>query len=134
MKNTGGFFDGHIILDEVPQYGVVSAGAHGADEYAVTANSAKKLNLLDMADTFVNAPDNIRVNESGLRSKLADALDKLGRNANEPEFRVYNELSTNLRDDVANLDGFVGSLFGVGDELVAGKSLGTLIGEVAAMR
>jgi hypothetical protein len=133
MKNTGGFFDGHIILDEVPQYGVVSAGAHGADEYAVTANSAKKLNLLDMADTFVNAPDNIRVNESGLRSKLADALDKLGRNANEPEFRVYNELSTNLRNDVANLDGFVGSLFGVGDDLVAGKSLGTLIGEVAAM-
>jgi hypothetical protein len=104
------------------------------DEYAVTANSTKKLNLLDMSDTFVNAPDNIRVNESSLRNKLADALDKLGKNANEPEFKVYNELSTNLRDDVANLDGFVGSLFGVGDELVAGKSLGTLIGEVAAMR
>jgi hypothetical protein len=30
MKNTGGFFDGYVILDEVPQYGVVSAGAHGA--------------------------------------------------------------------------------------------------------
>jgi hypothetical protein len=133
MKNTGGFFDGYVILDEVPQYGVVSAGAHGLDEYAVTANSTKKLNLLDMSDTFVNAPDNIRVNESSLRNKLADALDKLGKNVNEPEFKVYNELSTNLRDDVANLDGFVGSLFGVGDELVAGKSLGTLIGEVAAL-
>jgi hypothetical protein len=133
MKNTAGFFDGHIILDEVPRYGIVSAGAHGADEYAVTANSAKKLNLLDMSDTFVNAPDNIRVNESTLRGKLADALDKLGKNANEPEFRVYNELSTNLRDEISNLDGFVGSLYGVGDELVAGKSLGQLIGEVAAM-
>jgi hypothetical protein len=131
MKNTGGFFDGYIILDEVPQYGVVSAGAHGADEYAVTANSAKKFNLLDMSDTFVNAPENIRINESGLRQKLADALDKLGKNVNEPEFRVYNELSASLRDDVSNLDGFVGSLFGLGDELVAGKSLGTLIGEVA---
>jgi hypothetical protein len=133
MKNTGGFFDGHIILDEVPQYGVVSAGVHGLDEYAVTANSTKKLNLLDMSDTFVNAADNIRVNESTLRGKFADALDRLGRNANEPEFRVYNELSTSLREEAANLDGFVGSLFGVGDELVAGKSLGTLIGEVAAM-
>jgi hypothetical protein len=133
MKNTGGFFDGHIILDEVPQYGVVSAGAHGLDEYAVTANSSNKLNLLDMSDTFVNAPDNIRVNESTLRGKFADALDKLGKNANEPEFRAYNELSTALREEAANLDGFVGSLFGVGDELVAGKSLGTLIGEVAAM-
>ena len=131
MKNTGGFFDGYIILDEVPQYGVVSAGAHGADEYAVTANSANKLNLLDMSDTFVNAPDNIRVNESGLRQKLADELDKLGKNVSEPEFRVYNQLSESLRDEVSNLDGFVGSLFGVGDELVAGKSLGTLIGEVA---
>jgi hypothetical protein len=133
MKNTGGFFDGHVILDEIPQYGVVSAGAHGLDEYAVTANSTQKLNLLDMADTFVNAPDNIRVNESTLRGKFADALDKLGKNANEPEFRVYNELSTALREEAANLDGFVGSLFGVGDELVAGKSLGTLIGEVSAM-
>ena len=131
MKNTGGFFDGYVILDEVPQYGVVSAGAHGLDEYAVTANSTKKLNLLDMSDTFVNAPDNIRVNESTLRGKLADELDKLGKNANEPEFKVYNELSTSLREEAANLDGFIGSLFGVGDELVAGKSLGTLIGEVA---
>jgi hypothetical protein len=133
MKNTGGFFDGHVILDEVPQYGVVSAGAHGLDEYAVTANSAEKLNLLDMADTFVNAPDDIRVIESANRGRLADALDNLGRNANEPEFRAYNELSTALREEAANLDGFVGSLFGIGDELVAGKSLGTLIGEVAAM-
>lgn len=133
MKNTAGFFDGHIILDEVPQYGIVSAGAHGADEYAVTANSTKKLNLLDMADTFVDAPDNIRVNESTLRGKLADALDKLGKNANEPEFRVYNELATSLRDEISNLDGFVGSLYGTGSELVAGKSLGQLIGEVAAM-
>jgi hypothetical protein len=131
MKNTGGFFDGYVILDEVPQYGVVSAGAHGADEYAVTANSTKKFKLLDMSDTFVNAPENIRINESGLRQKLADELDKLGKNANEPEFRVYSQLSASLRDEVSNLDGFVGSLFGVGDELVAGKSLGTLIGEVA---
>jgi hypothetical protein len=131
MKNTGGFFDGHAILDEIPQYGVVSAGAHGADEYAVTANSAEKLNLLDMSDTFVNASDEVRLKESANRQQLADELDKLGKNANEPEFKTFNQLSTSLRDDVSNLDGFVGSLFGVGDELVAGKSLGTLIGEVA---
>jgi hypothetical protein len=131
MKNTGGFFDGHAILDEIPQYGVVSAGAHGADEYAVTANSTEKLNLLDMSDTFVNASDEVRLKESANRQQLADELDKLGKNANEPEFKTFNQLSTSLRDDVSNLDGFVGSLFGVGDELVAGKSLGTLIGEVA---
>ena len=131
MKNTGGFFDGHIILDEVPQYGKISAGAHGLDEYIVTANDAKKLKLLDLADDFKNADDATRVAESVRRSKLADALDKLGKNAKDPDFKIYNELATNLRDGAANLEGFIGSLFSMGDLLVAAKPLGTLIGEVA---
>ena len=131
MKNTGGFFDGHIILDEVPQYGKISAGAHGLDEYIVTANDAKKLKLLDLGDTFKNADEATRTAESLRRAKFADALDKLGKNAKDPDFKVYNELATNLRDGAANLDGFIGSLFSQGDLLVEAKSLGSLIGEVA---
>jgi hypothetical protein len=131
MKNTGGFFDGHIILDEIPEYGKVSAGAHGLDEYIVTANDAKKLKLLDLADDFKNADDATRAAEAVRRSKLADALDKLGKNATDPDFKIYNELATNLRDGAANLEGFIGSLFSMGDLLVAAKPLGTLIGEVA---
>jgi len=131
MKNTGGFFDGNIILDEVPQYGKISVGAHGLDEYVVTANSTKGFKLLDLADDFTKADGTTRVIESSRRAKLADALDKLGKNASDPDFKIYNELATNLRDGVANLDGFVGSLFAVGDELVAGKTLGSLIGDIA---
>ena len=134
MKNTGGFFDGHFILDEIPQYGKISVGAHGLDEYIVTANDAKKLNLLDLADDFTKADDATRSAEAVRRSKLADALDKLGKNATDPDFRVYNELATSLRDGAASLDGFVGSLFAVGDELVAAKPLGALIGEVAQLK
>jgi len=85
MKNTGGFFDGHIILDEVPQYGKISAGAHGRDEYIVTANDTKKLKLLDLADDFKNADDATRAAEQLRRAKLAHALDKLGKNAKNPD-------------------------------------------------
>lgn len=134
MKNTGGFLDGYILLDEIPEYGKVTAGAHYLDEYAVTLNNTGKLKLLDLADDFTKADEPVRLAESLRRAKLADGLDKLGKNAADPEFRVYNELSTRLRDEAASFDGFVGSLFAVGDELVAGKSLGALIGEVAALK
>ena len=131
MKNTGGFFDGHIILDEVPQYGKVSVGAHGMDEYVVTANDAKKLKLLDLADNFMNSDDATRAAEAVRRSKFADALDKLGKKATDPDAKIYSELASNLRDGAANLEGFVGSLFTMGDLLVEAKPLGALIGEVA---
>jgi hypothetical protein len=134
MKNTGGFFDGYILLDEVPEYGKVSAGAHYLDEYAVTLNNTDKLNLLDLSDDLTKADEATRTAENLRRSQLADRLDKLGKNAADPEFRVYNELATKLRDDAANLDGFFGSLFSIGDELVAAKTLGTLLGEVAALK
>ena len=131
MKNTGGFFDGFLIMDEAPRAGTISIGVHSADEYAVTLKAGKELKLLDMADTFVNAPEKARVAENMRRAKFADELDKLGKNAPEAEFRIINELSSKLREDTANLDGFVGSLFSIGNELVAGKSLGSLIGEIA---
>jgi hypothetical protein len=134
MKNTGGFFDGYIILDEVPQYGKVSAGAHYLDEYAVTANTADQFNLLDLADDFTKADEATRTAEGLRRAQLADRLDGLGKNATDPQFRVYNELATRLRDEAAALDGFTGSLFVVGDELAAGKSLGALLGEIAALK
>ena len=134
MKNTGGFFDGHILLDEIPEFGKISAGAHYLDEFVVTANDDKGFKLLDLADDFTKADEPVRVAESLRRSKLADRLDKLGKNAADPDFRVFNELATKLRDDAANLDGFVGSLFAVGDELAAGKSMGALLGEIAALK
>ena len=131
MKNTGGFFDGFLIMDEAPRAGAISVGVHNADEFAVTLKAGKELKLLDMADTFVNVPEKVRVAENLRRAKFADELDKLAKGASEGEFRVINDLSSKLREDTANLDGFVGTLFSTGTEMVAAKTLGSLIGEVA---
>lgn len=131
MKNTGGFFDGFLIMDEAPRANAISIGVHAADEFAVTLKGDKELNLLDMAETFVNASEKVRIAENLRRAKFADELDTLAKGAPEAEFRIFTDLSSRLREDMSNLDGFVGSLFSMGDELVAGKSLGTLIGEIA---
>lgn len=136
MKNTGGFFDGFIIMDEVPRVGGISVGVHAAgsvaDEYAVTLKAGKELNLLDMADTFVDASEEVRVAENLRRAKFADDLDKIARSKkDETQFRILTQLSTRIREDAANLDGFVGSLFSTGSELVGAMPLGTLIGEIA---
>lgn len=48
--NTGGFADGFIVLDEVPQPGAVSIGAHQLDEYFVTAVGEEPLKLLDLTE------------------------------------------------------------------------------------
>lgn len=132
MKNTGGFFSGNPILDEIPQYGAISIGAHDLDEYVITANSTKKFKLLDMADNFETATPDMRVAESLRRSKLADQLDRLGKNPKLAESPIYKELATQLRDEAGNLDGFVGSLFLVRDGLAPVKNMGTLIGEIAS--
>ena len=131
MKNTAGFFDGYLIMDEVPRANAISIGVHSADEFAVTLKGTEELNLLDMADTFVNASEKVRMAENLRRAKFADELDKIAKKAPEAEFRAFTDLSSRLREDMSNLDGYLGSLFSMGDELVAGKSLGTLIGEVA---
>lgn len=136
MKNTGGFFDGFLIMDEAPRAGAISIGVHTAgnvaDEFAVTLKAGEELKLLDMADTFLNADEKIRIAESLRRAKFADELDKIAKSTkSETDFRILNELSTRLREDSANLDGFAGSLFSMGDELTAGKSLGALIGDIA---
>ena len=131
MKNTAGFFDGFLIMDEVPRANAISIGVHAADEFAVTLKGTEELNLLDMADTFVNASEKVRMAENLRRAKFADELDKIAKKAPEAEFRIFTDLSSRLREDMSNLDGYLGSLFSMGDELVAGKSLGTLIGEVA---
>lgn len=131
MKNTGGFFDGLIIMDEVPQMGQISIGVHAAgnvaDEFAITLKAGKELKLLDVADNFISANQKTRTAESLNRSKFADAIDKMAKGRPEAEFRVLTELSTELRADMANLEGFLGSIFVTGDQLTAATPLVTLL-------
>jgi hypothetical protein len=131
MKNTGGFFDGYLIMDEVPRTNAISVGVHNADEFAVTLKGEEKLNLLDMADTFIDGDEIARAAESSRRTQFADALDKIAKSKkDEVEFRILTQLSSRLREDMSNLEGFVGSLFSIGDELVGATPMGKLIAEV----
>jgi hypothetical protein len=135
MKNTGGFFEGLILMDEVPQMGKISVGVHAAgnvaDEFAVTLKTGKELKLLDISDTFISANQKTRTAESLNRSKFADSIDKMAKGRPEAEFRVLTELSTELRNDMANLEGFLGSIFVTGDELTAATPLSTLLQRIA---
>lgn len=131
IKNTKGFFDGYLMMDELPRPNAISIGVHSLDEYAVTLKGAKELKMLDMADTFTKATEEERIVESLTRSKFADELDKMGKKLPEAEFRAINQLSSRIREDVANLEGFIGSLFSTGEELIAAQSMGSLIADIA---
>ena len=132
MKNTGGFFEGLIITDELPEAGKITVGASGLDEYVMTAKGNEDFKLLDLADTFKGASLDEITEESARRSQLIDRLDKFATETGDVEaMQVFDDLARSLKQDTANFEGFLGSLYVAGDELVAGESLGSLIGRVA---
>jgi len=131
-KNTGGFFRGNIFLDEVPEAGKISVGAQEQFEYVITARGDEKFNLLDLADTFNKATPKEIAEEAKRRAKLIDKIRGLSKNTDDTtQMQIFQELSTKLDQQTASLEGFHGSLFAVGDELVQAESLGSLIGQVA---
>ena len=132
MKNTGGFFEGLIITDELPEAGKITVGASGLDEYVMTAKGNDDFNLLDLADTFKGASADEITEESARRAQLIDRLEGFaGDTGDVAAMQVFDDLARALKQDTANFEGFLGSLYVAGDELVAGESLGSLIGRVA---
>ena len=135
-KNTSGFFGGGVVfMDEVPEVGKISVAAHGMSEYVVTARGEEKLNLLDLGNNFAKATPKEIAEEAARRASFIDELDGLSRISKDAqEKQILQELVTSLKNDSANLEGFHGSLFSIGDELVQAESLGSLIGKVAAYK
>ena len=132
MKNTGGFFDGNIILDEIPQVGKISVGAHGLDEYAITAKAGKDFNLLNLADDFKTATPKQLEAEAARRAQLIDGLELAAGDVSDVSvMQIFDDLAMSLKQESANLEGFLGSIYRVGDELVTTETLGSLIGRVA---
>lgn len=128
--NTGGFFDGQVILDTIPEYGKITIGVNDGIEYAITANSTAKLKFLDLGDDFTKASPKQRVMEADRRSRLADDLRRHAEDFPEdPSSRFFFQLAEELKSSAASLDGFIGSLYLAGDELVAAKTLGSLIAD-----
>jgi hypothetical protein len=132
-KNTGGFFGGNVVfMDEVPELNKISVAAHGMSEYVVTARGGEKLNLLDLGNNFAKATPKEVAEEASRRAAFIDELDGLTSIAKDTqEKQILQELVGSLKQDSANLEGFHGSLFSVGDEVVQAESLGSLIGKVA---
>ena len=135
MKNTGGFFEGLIITDELPEAGKITVGASGLDEYVITAKGNEDFKLLDMADTFRGASQDEILEETTRRSQLIDKLDQFATETGDvAAMQAFDDLSRGLKQSTANFEGFLGSLYVAGDELVAGESLGSLIGRVAEIK
>lgn len=135
MKNTGGFFEGLIITDELPEAGKITVGASGLDEYVITAKGSEDFKLLDLADTFKGASLDEITEESTRRAQLIDKLDQFATETGDVSaMQAFDDLASSLKQDTANFEGFLGSLYTAGDELVAGESLGSLIGRVAQIK
>jgi hypothetical protein len=128
-KNTGGFFDGYLILDEVPTKGSISVGAHGLDEYAVTAITNAQPKLLDLGDDFATASTKDMQKEGMLRSFLADAIEREAGNFDQsPATRqVFDDLWKELKTATAQGVDPVTSL-ALGGKV---EPLGIIIGKVA---
>lgn len=135
MKNTGGFFEGLIITDELPEAGKITVGASGLDEYVMTAKGSEDFKLLDLADTFKGASLDEITEESARRAQLIDKLDQFATETGDVSaMQAFDDLASSLKQDTANFEGFLGSLYTAGDELVQGESLGSLIGRVAQIK
>ena len=128
-KNTGGFFDGYLIMDEVPTKGKISVGAHGIDEYAVTAITDAKPKLLDLGNDFAGASTKDMQKEGMLRAYLADAIEREAGNFEQsPATRqVFDDLWKELKASSAAGTDPVTSL-ALGGKV---EPLGVLIGKVA---
>lgn len=111
-RNTGGFFDGYIMLDELPSQGKISIGAHGFDEYAVTAVTDKAPKLLDLADNFANATQKQIDQEITRRATLAKQIDEVASDMTQsPATRqTFDDLFQAIQDSERNLDGLTSSI------------------------
>lgn len=130
-KNTGGFFEGYIMLDEVPEVGKISVGAHDLDEYAVTLVGKKKPQLLDLADDFTGATSAAKKKEAMLRDFLVKAInDEANDFANHPATRqVFDDLYVAIKEAASvGGDPTTAIALGTGGTFA---TLGSIIGKVA---
>ena len=133
-KNTGGFAEGYIALDEVPQAGKISIGAHQADEYFVTAVGKEPIKTLDLADDLKNMTGKELQAETNRRQMFQEGIAALASDTKiSPEARsVFSELNTMSVNDAMELKGFAWAKSQVPGE--AGNTLGSILGKIATTK
>ena len=130
FKNSSGFADGFILLDDVPEVGKVSVGAHKLDEYLVTAVGDEPLNLLDLSDDLSRLTPEAKQAEVNRRIMFKDEIDAISKDLRvAPEVRdIFGTLARDAKSESKMLKDFAWALPIGGDTV---ESLATIIGKVA---
>jgi hypothetical protein len=106
--NTVGFTDGYIVLGDAPKPGVISFGAHGNAEYAVTVAGEEPFKLLDLTEDITKLPGKEKQAEVNRRLQFEEWLEAGKADANlAPEVRaVLDQVSLASKNDAMELKGF----------------------------
>ena len=107
-KNTKGFAEGNIILDELPTAGKLSIGAHGLDEYFVTALTDEPLKILDLTADLSTLTGQAFKTEQLNRTMFMDALKALADDVSieQPIRDIFTNITKLSQDDLLSLKGY----------------------------
>lgn len=107
-KNTFGFAEGNIILDELPSAGKLSIGAHGLDEYFVTVLTDEPLKVLDLNAELASFTGKEFQAEQLRRTQFLDSLKAIADDTTieRPIRDVFTEVTKMSNDDIMALRGY----------------------------
>jgi hypothetical protein len=107
-KNTKGFAEGNIILDELPSAGKLSIGAHGLDEYFVTALTDEPLEVLDLTADLSSFTGKAFQAEQLRRTQFLDSLKALADDTSieRPIRDIFADVTKLSQEDVMSLKGY----------------------------
>jgi hypothetical protein len=108
VKNTRGFAGGNIVMDELPSAGKLSIGAHGLDEYFVTALTDEPLKVLDLTQDIASFGGKELQAEQFRRAEFLDGLRAIAEDpkVSDSVRQVFNDVSKMSQDDIMALRGF----------------------------
>ena len=108
VKNTKGFAEGNIIVDEIPSAGKLSIGAHGLDEYFVTALTDEPFKVLDLTSDLGSFTGQAFKDEQFRRTQFLDALKALADDTSieRPIRDIFTDVTRLSQEDVMALKGY----------------------------
>ncbi len=108
VKNTRGFAEGNIILDELPSAGKLSIGVHGLDEYFVTSLTDEPLKVLDLTSDLGSLTGQAFKDEQFRRTQFLDALKAIADDTSieRPIRDIFTDVTKLSQEDVMALKGY----------------------------
>jgi len=108
VKNTKGFAEGNIILDELPAAGKLSIGVHGLDEFFVTALTDEPLKVLDLSADLGSFTGKEFQAEQLRRNQFLDSLKAIADDASveRPIRDIFTDVTKMSNEDIMALRGY----------------------------